>query len=129
MFINIKNMEREDKNNEFLEKDDKREFVRFSVDLQLKFLDPNTNKEKEAQVHDINAKGIGILANEELAKDTILEMWIEVSSNEQPLYTKGKVIWSKQIEPNKYRVGISLDKVDLIGIARVLRAIYGPDWL
>lgn len=122
-------MEREDKNNEFLEKDDKREFVRFSVDLQLKFLDPNTNKEKEAQVHDINAKGIGILANEELAKDTILEMWIEVSSNEQPLYTKGKVIWSKQIEPNKYRVGISLDKVDLIGIARVLRAIYGPDWL
>jgi len=122
-------MDREDKNNEFLEKDDKREFVRFSVDLQLKFLDPKTNKEKEAQVHDINAKGIGILANEELAKDTTLEMWIEVSGNKQPLYTKGKVIWSKQIEPNKYRIGISLDKVDLIGVSRILRAIYGPDWL
>lgn len=122
-------MDKEDKDGNFLEKEDRREFVRFSADLHLKFLDPNTNKEKEGKVYDISAKGLGILTNEQLADNTTLEMWIESSDDGQALYRTGKVVWSKHVEPDKYRVGIRLDKADLIGIARVLRGIYGPDWL
>jgi len=114
---------------ENFDQEDRREFVRFSVDFHLLFLDSKTGAEKEAQIRDVSAKGLGIITDEELNNDTILEMQIEVSDNEKPLYRRGKVVWSKQIEPNKYRIGISLENVDLIGISRILRAVYGPNWL
>lgn len=122
-------MGRKDINNEPSEGTEKREFVRFPVDLHFKFRGPNTNEEKEAQIQDISAKGIGIWTDKELPGNTILEMWIEFPNDGQVRYNKGKVVWSKEVEPNSYRVGISLEKVDLIGVSLILRAIYGPNWL
>jgi len=108
---------------------DRRDFARFSVDLRVQFLDPINNKKGEGQTKDISAKGIGIYTKEKLPPETQIELWLGIPNKEEPLYIKGKVIWSKEVEDNKYRVGICLDRTDLIGVSHILRSIYGKDWL
>lgn len=122
-------MDREGVGNGFSDGIERREFVRFPVGLHLKFRDPDTNEEKEVQMKDISAKGIGICTDKDLPRNAILEMWIEIPCDGQVRYNQGKVMWSEQVEPNKYRIGICLDKVDLIGVSLILRATYGPSWL
>jgi len=108
---------------------DRRDFARFSVDLHLQFLDPVNNIKGEAQTKDISAKGIGIFTKENLPPQTDIEMWITVPKREEPLYVKGKVVWTQATEDNKYRIGINLDHIDLVGVSHILKSIYGQDWL
>ncbi len=108
---------------------EKRDFARFSIDLRVQFLDAANNKKGEAQARDISAKGIGIYTNEALPPKTEIELWVQVPNREEPMYIKGRVVWTKEVENNKYRVGICLDRTDLIGVSHILREIYGKDWL
>lgn len=103
--------------------DDKRIFARFGVNYALKFLDLNNNKEGVAQTQDVSAKGIGIETTEALSPRTALEMWLQVPDKGQPFYTRGEVIWSKMIGPNKYRSGVELERADLMGMSRVFRSM------
>ncbi len=113
-----------EKGGEMMEKpesEDKRIFARLSADLPLRFLEPDANVEGEGNTRDISAKGIGFLANKELVPNTSLEMWLGIPDRGEPLYTRGRVIWSKMIKPNQYRTGVNLEKADLMGVSRVLR--------
>ena len=101
--------------------EDRRIFERFASRIGLRYLDLNSNQEGKAQANDISAKGIGMEASEELVPHTPLEMWLEIQDKGEPLYTRGEVVWSRMVEPNKYRVGVNLEKADLMGLSRVLR--------
>jgi len=103
------------------EMEDRRIFARFPVEFSLRYLDLAKNREGIALTKDISAKGIGLVASEELAPCTPLEMWLEIPDRGEPLYTRGEVVWSKVAESNKYRAGIELEKADLMGLSRVLR--------
>jgi hypothetical protein len=100
---------------------ERRIFVRFPVSIPLRFIDLDANREGMAKTQDIGAKGIGLLADRELNPGTTLEMWLNIPDRGEPLYTRGRVVWSKMWEPNKYRLGINLEKADLMGMARILR--------
>ena len=100
---------------------DRRIFARFPVSLPLRFLESDANSEGEAQAQDISAKGIGLVIDKELKPQTILELWLRVPDKGEPLYTRAEVVWSKRLEPNKYRVGVELEKADLMGMSRIFR--------
>jgi len=100
---------------------DKRIFARFPVNLPMKFVDLNVNKEGEATAHDISAKGFGFVAKEPLKPNTSLEMWLDVQDKGEPLYARGEVVWSKPAPNNTYRIGVNLGKADLMGLARLIR--------
>jgi len=102
---------------------DRRIFARFPTEFPLKFLDLNRGKEGQAQTQDISAKGIGFLTNEELSPHAPLEMWLDIPDKGEPLYTRGEVIWSKSQGVDEYRVGVNLERADLMGISRVLRTM------
>jgi hypothetical protein len=102
---------------------DRRIFDRFTAKFPVKFINLRENKESEASIDDVSAKGIGITANEQLQPRTALEMWLEIPDKGEPLYTRGEVIWSRMIETGKYRVGVNLEKADLMGLSRVLRTV------
>jgi len=104
------------------ESEDKRIFARFPVKLTMRFLDLLANKEVQAQALDVSAKGIGFVTATELSPLTPLEMWLKVPDKGDPLYTRGDVVWSEMIGPNQYRTGVNLERADLMGISRVLRA-------
>lgn len=116
----------EEKGGEIMEKarfEDRRIFARFSTNFPLRFLDLRSGKEGEASTQDISAKGIGFVTKEQLQPDIPLEMWLQVPDKGEPLYTRGDVVWSEMVEPDKYRVGVNLEKANLMGMSRVLRAM------
>ncbi len=104
------------------ESEDKRIFARFPVNLAMRFLDLFTNQEVQAEALDISAKGIGFITATELKPLTPLELWLKVPDKGDPFYTRGEVVWSEMIRPNQYRTGVNLERADLMGISRVLRA-------
>ncbi len=101
--------------------DDRRVFARFPVKFGLRFLNLWEGEEGKAVTQDISAKGVCMLLNEPLPLYTALELWLKVPDRNEPLYTRGEVVWSKKVNSNKYRVGISLEKADLMGISRFLK--------
>ena len=103
--------------------DDRRLFERFSVQFPLKILDLNSGREGKGHVYDISAKGLSFLADEDLISNTPLEMWLEVPDKGEPFYTRGEVTWSEKVQPNKYRIGVDLERANLMGLSRVLRII------
>ena len=101
---------------------DRRIFERFAAKFPLRFIDLKRNIEGQAEVRDYSAKGLGIIAQEELRPDTALEMWLDIPDRGEALYTRGGVVWSRFIEPGQWRAGIDLEKADLMVMSRVLRA-------
>lgn len=102
--------------------EDHRIFERLPVQLPLRLLDVNNGRECKGTTCDISAKGVGFSTDESLTARAPLEIWFEVPGMREPLYTRGEVVWSKMVAPNAYRAGVSLEKADLMGLARVLRA-------
>jgi hypothetical protein len=103
---------------------DRRIFERIPVKLSLRFLYPTSDTENLAQTQDISAAGIGLVTDRELLPRDHLEMWLQIPDKGEPLHTTGEVAWSNIIEPNKYKVGISLEKVELMEMSRVLRTTH-----
>ena len=103
------------------EMQDRRIFARFPTEFPLRFLDLNRGRDGQAQTQDISAKGIGCREREELSPHTPLEMWLEIPDKGEPLYIRGEVAWSKPRGRDEYRVGVNLERADLMGMSRVLR--------
>jgi len=101
---------------------DHRIFERFPVDIAARYLNPDTGKEGLAKVQDVSAKGLGLAASEQLRLNAALEIWLEMKNKGESLYTRGKVVWGKPAGGNNYRLGVELEKADLMGISRVLRS-------
>ncbi len=101
--------------------EDRRVFERINTKLPVRFLDPSSGREGIADTIDICANGLGMVTKESLSTMTPLEMWLGIPDQHEPLYTRGEVIWS---EPSpgtgEYRVGVRLEKAELMGLARVL---------
>ena len=102
--------------------DDHRIFERFPVEMAARYLNPDTGRENLAKIQDVSAKGLGLTVSEELRLHTALEIWLEMKNKGETLYTRGKVVWGKPEGINNYRLGVELDKADLMGISRVIRS-------
>jgi c-di-GMP-binding flagellar brake protein YcgR len=100
---------------------DRRIFGRFAAKLGIRFLDLQANREGKAETVDISDKGVGFITKEDLPARTPLEMWFEMPDQGGLYYTRGEVVWSKWLEPARYRIGVNLEKADLMGLSRVLR--------
>jgi len=100
---------------------DRRIFERFATKFPVRFIDLKRNKEGQAEVCDVSAKGLGIIVPDQLALGTPLEMWLDIPDSGEPVYTRGEVVWSKLTEPGQWRAGVDLEKADLMSMSRVLR--------
>lgn len=105
------------------EMEDRRTFARFKAEFPLRFLEPRSGKEGEAKTSDISAKGVGLVTEEELTLRAPLELWLEIPDKGEPIYTRGEVVWQKKLPPNKYKVGVNLEKAELMELSRVLRIV------
>jgi len=99
---------------------DKRIFERFPSRLSLRFRDELTNKWGLVRAQDLSAKGVGIISEKELAAKTPLELWLPIPDKGETYYTRGRVAWSRRVFPNKYRIGINLERTDLLGMSQFI---------
>lgn len=101
---------------------DHRIFERFKKEFAARFIGLD-GKETQAQTFDVSAKGMGLSTTSELQANTSLEIWLDIPNSTDPLYTRGQVVWSRLSEAGMgYRSGIELERADLMGISRLLRA-------
>lgn len=105
---------------------DRRRFERIPLNTPVKFFDVASNRENMGQTRDISAQGIGLLTNQQLPPGTHLEMWLEISNRGNALHINGKVVWSEEVGPNRFRAGISLDKPQFLGMGLVLEHNHFP---
>ena len=102
--------------------EDRRIFKRFRVDIPVKFLVVENNKDGLGTIVDISAGGLGLIMTvEKIQPLSHLEMWLEISENKDPIRACGQVAWLKQVKSCMYRIGIQFDKVDFMGISKILR--------
>jgi hypothetical protein len=100
---------------------DRRVFERFATKMSLRFLNLNTGREGFAHTRDFSAKGLGLVTSHNLTPRSLLEIWLDIPDKGEPLYTRGEVVWAKCLAPEQFRVGVNLEKADLMGLSRVLR--------
>lgn len=98
--------------------EDKRVFARFPMELPLRFLEPDADREGLAKSVDISSKGLGLVTEEKLLPSTSLEMWLNVPDRPEPLYTRGQVVWSEAAGASGFRCGINLERADLMSLSR-----------
>ena len=104
--------------------DERRIFERFQIELPVKFSYLEGAKEGKGKIINISAGGGGMIVTEhKLLPGTELKMWLSIPDNRDPLEARGEVMWTMVHGPEVYKVGIKFDKVDLMGISRVLRSI------
>ena len=101
--------------------EDRRVFERINTKLPVRFLDPASGREGHADTTDISANGLGLVTNESLPAMVSLEMWLGIPDQHEPFYTRGEVVWSEPMPATgEHRIGIRLEKAELMGLARVL---------
>lgn len=110
------------KADEAQEPEDRRVFQRFNIKLPVRLLDLNTGDEVAAEISDISAKGMGLKLDRGLKVNTPVEAWVHFPDKGEPLYTRGVTVWSKLSAGAEYRLGIDLERADLMGLSRVLRS-------
>ena len=101
--------------------DERRVFARINTRFPLKFLDPASGREGNADTVDISANGLGLVTQENLSVRTPLELWLGIPDQHESLYTRGEVAWSKALtDTGEQRVGVRLERAELMGLARIL---------
>jgi hypothetical protein len=100
---------------------DHRIFERFRKEFSARFIGLD-GKEGVAQTFDVSAKGLGLTTNQELESRANLEIWLDVPNSTDPLYTRGQVVWTRLAGNGSFHSGIELERADLMGISRLLRA-------
>lgn len=101
--------------------DDYRIFERFKKEFSARYIGLD-GKEFTAQTIDVSAKGLGLSTNQRLDSQAPLEIWLDVPGSTDPLYTRGQVVWSRTSGTKGWHSGIELERADLMGISRLLRA-------
>jgi hypothetical protein len=101
--------------------EDRRIFQRFNYRLAARLLDLNNGNEIVAETSDVSAKGFGLVLKQEVPTNTPLEAWLQIPDAGEPLYARGIAVWSKRDSDNQYRIGMDLERADLMGLSRILR--------
>jgi len=101
--------------------EDRRMFERVPLKISLRFLDCYSNKWSLVKTRNISVRGIGLVTTNDLAVGTPLEMWLPIPNRGESHYSKGKVAWSREVKPEKYNLGICLDRLDLEGMSHFIK--------
>ena len=100
--------------------EDRRLFARVATEFPMRFLDSRSGAEGEARSVDISANGIGFITERRLPEKSELEMWLDIPDQHSPFYTRGVVAWSQDLDDNRQRVGMQLEKAEFMGLGRAL---------
>lgn len=98
-------------------------FERIPFNFPLKILNLETSDTSLAETTDMSAKGMGLSSTTRLLPQTTLDVWVDISGQSEPFYVRGEVIWCQRSLDDKYKAGVNFIKPELMGVARVLRAL------
>jgi c-di-GMP-binding flagellar brake protein YcgR len=101
--------------------EDRRVFERFPANIPSHYLNLHSRTEGRGQIQDISAKGLRLVTDQELKPNTAIELWLTSPDRVEPFYTRGEVAWSEMVEPDTFQAGVNLERIDFMGISRLLK--------
>ena len=104
-------------------KNDRRMFDRFDVDFSAKIKHREMGENYFAECCDISAGGIGLLTKEKLISNANLELLLGFPNGHAPFRGLARVVWSKQVQENKWRSGLEFETVNFIGLRRIFETL------
>ncbi len=102
---------------------EKRDSIRFALTIPVQCLDFETKSMYLAEAHDISSAGLSLMIDRDLSIHSRLNIRFKMSDNEEEIYSKGEVVWSKRIYSNRWRIGLNFMEANFKPIPIVLRAI------
>jgi hypothetical protein len=103
--------------------DERRRYPRYEVSIFSRGIDLTTTREIQCSTHDISLNGIGFSGNKSFQSGAKLDIWLYMPDNGEQIHTGGKVVWTSNIGPDRFRYGVELDNAVLQPIPLVLRTI------
>lgn len=100
---------------------DRRTFSRENVVLPIRYLEHHYETESRAKTLNISANGLSLTCQENIPKDTHLDIWLNLHENKPCFHTKGMVIWAQRVSDNETRIGIKLNEPDLLWFSHLIR--------
>ncbi|MCQ9207837.1 MAG: PilZ domain-containing protein [Omnitrophica bacterium] len=104
-------------------KNERRMFDRFMVDFSAEIKTVEAQENSYGQCHDVSATGMGLFTEDKLIPNTKLELWLGVPNGHPPFHGSARVIWSKQVQEDKWRSGLEFEKVDFMSIRRIFTTL------
>jgi len=105
--------------------DDRRIFDRFEVDFNAKIQDMKGQEASYAECCDVSAGGLGLVTAKRLQPNKHMEIWLGIPDGKEPFHGLGKVVWSKQVQEDKWRSGFEFQNVDFMGLRRAFAMVPG----
>lgn len=109
---------------------ERRKYVRSDGLILVNYKIPALQMEGKSSAFDINALGVRLTVNKELATATLVEMELYLPGDSQPILAKGEVVWAQkykekaetQIEPQKgyYYTGIKFTVISENNRTRII---------
>jgi hypothetical protein len=88
---------------------EKRSFRRFPVAVPLSYRNTSSNNIAHCKTQNLCSIGLCIQTFVEMPLNSQVDVCFEVAINNEMTYRRGTVIWTRQIEPNRFRCGIKFD--------------------
>ena len=104
---------------------EKREFIRLSTNIKVKYKILSRGKKKEALSKDISGGGIKLFLNEKLEIHTLLRLELKIPKHPGLISAEGIIVWveKSKIIP-KFNTGIKFTKIKPISKARIFKYVY-----
>ncbi|MEJ6474769.1 PilZ domain-containing protein [Pseudoalteromonas piscicida] len=89
--------------------EDKRRFMRMSVDAVAKLTELETGRTHQGVCHDLSATGLSVTISDPIEANTIVDIFIDSSGDMiQPLSAHANVIRCSQEQDNQWIVGLEI---------------------
>ncbi|MGE5308774.1 MAG: PilZ domain-containing protein [Deltaproteobacteria bacterium] len=109
---------REEKKLDERSAEDRRLFARIKAEVLLRCLEKQ--QEKMGITMDISAQGLGMVSSEWFKPASQVDIYLKFPCTRDELVTAGKVVWCQKVANNRYRIGILLDKPELMAVAQLM---------
>ena len=101
----------------------RRSYDRYDMDPSSKVC-LNTPLNEEMMLKNLSARGAGAVGSRYLQAQESLDLVITSSLLKEPLRTRAKVAWCRQIENNLYQTGFDFGLDNTIDLSEVAHALY-----
>ena len=93
-------------------------------DIKAQIKNVNTGERFDGEIKDISGSGMGISLPQEAAKDTVLEISLEIPDGFGFLKLLGKVVWSKDSDFLGHKTGVSILNPRFMAVSRILELFF-----
>ena len=101
--------------------EDKRKFARIEIEFPISLIQLDKEKDETGQAQNISFEGIGFSTEKEFLPNMPVELVLKTPDTGKLITVKGRVIWSKPIGENTFRLGVNLESLDSSFLVRALK--------